>query len=81
MLEGARKTIEACKPVLLIEIADDSEEGSNSGAQVFKMLDGLHYAAYGVEGARLEPCDGPCGKVDYLFVQPDQVEKISAFVG
>lgn len=71
-LQGARETLERCRPAILIEI-DSMMQNADEFERTFAWLQGLGYRSHYLHGGELRPCDSEIRAKDppltnYIFL-------------
>jgi FkbM family methyltransferase len=80
-LQGAARTIERDRPVLLIEVARDGlARHGQTPKQVQDLLDSYGYVTFGYEGQELEPVPAGQANGDVLAVPADRADALRAAV-
>jgi len=68
LIRGARRTLEAHRPALLIEVSRDPDDPESTGAELFRILEGLGYTPHLLREGRLRPRRPGDRSVNYFFL-------------
>lgn len=77
-VSGARALLHRHRPALLIEVSGDLEEDDSAAAQLRRMLEGLDYSMYWVDGSVIRPWQEGTKSVNYFFLQEAHIPMISS---